>query len=86
MSFASRLNTNSFTAQEPLRFLPSPPLLALSRLFLSLPLPSLHPATGRAGQAAGLRLSLIGSSLARGARPLAVGERGTNEERAADRS
>lgn len=83
MSFASRLNTNSFTAQEPLRFLPSPPLLALPRLFLSLSLPSLHPATG---QAAGLRLSLIGSSLARGAHPLAVGERGTNEERAADRS
>lgn len=40
MSFASHLNTNSFTAQEPLRFLPSPRLLALPRLFPSLPLPS----------------------------------------------
>ena len=40
MSFASHLNTNSITAREPLRFLPSPPLLALPRLFPSLPLPS----------------------------------------------
>ena len=46
MSFASHLNTNSITAREPLSFLPSPPLLALPRLFPSLPLPSLRPATG----------------------------------------